>query len=147
MKLLLVCTQGGHVTEMLSLMEAFKAHDIVFLTYDNPLTINQPYKILTIEYIGVSLIKMIKSFLPIFKIFKTEKPQMVISTGSEIAIPTFIIARIMGIKTIYIESWCRVKTRSHTGKVLYYFSDLFLVQWPDLVKVYGKKARYEGAVI
>jgi beta-1,4-N-acetylglucosaminyltransferase len=147
MKIALVCTSGGHLTEMLLLMEAFKAHDVVFLTYNNPSTISQPYKIRKIEYIGVSPIRMIKSFLPIFKFLKKEKPQMVISTGSEIAIPTFLLCKIIGIRTVYIESWCWVNTKSGTGKILYYIADLFLVQWPDLVRVYGKKARYEGSVI
>ena len=57
------------------------------------------------------------------------------------------IARIMGIKTIYIVSWCRVKTKSGTGKILYYYSDVFLVQWPELLKKFGKRAMYKGAVI
>ena len=147
MKIGLICNSGGHLTEMFFLMEAFKGHDIFFITYNDPRANQISYKKYLLENIGTDLWKMIKAFFKINNILKKEKPKLVISTGSEIAIPTFIIARIMGIKTIYIESWCRVKTRSKTGKILYYFSDLFLVQWPQLLNKYGKKARYEGAVI
>ena len=81
------------------------------------------------------------------KVARKEKPDLIVSTGSEIAIPPYILARFMRIKTIYIESWCRIKTKSGTGRILYYFSNVFLVQWPELVKLYGKKAKYRGAVI
>ena len=147
MKIALVCSQGGHLTEMLMLMKAFDSHDVFFITYDNPSTTQLKYKKYLTENIGTSFSKMIKSFIEIFKILRKEKPDMVVSTGAEIAIPSIILAKFLRIKTVYIESWCRVKTRSGAGRILYYFSDLFLVQWPELIKLYGKKAIYKGAVI
>ncbi|MDP3029141.1 MAG: hypothetical protein Q8O04_06545 [Deltaproteobacteria bacterium] len=44
---------------------------------------------------------------------------------------------------IFIESWSRVTTKSTTGKICYYLSDLFFVQWPELIKRYPK-AIYAG---
>jgi len=147
MKVALVCSQGGHLTEMLLLMKAFDKHDVFFVTYKNPSTTQLKYKKYLTENIGTNVWKMIKAFIHIFKILSKEKPDMVISTGAEIAIPSIILAKFMRIKTVYIESWCRVKTKSGAGRILYYFSDLFLVQWPELIKTYGKKAIYKGAVI
>jgi UDP-N-acetylglucosamine:LPS N-acetylglucosamine transferase len=147
MKIALVCSQGGHLTEMLFLMEAFDGHDIFFITHTNPRTNQLKYRKYLIENIGTDIRKMANAFFQTFKILRKEKPDLIVSTGSEIAIPATILARFMKIKTIYIESWCRVKTKSGTGRILYHFSNHFLVQWPDLVKKYGKKARYEGAVI
>jgi beta-1,4-N-acetylglucosaminyltransferase len=147
MKIALVCSHGGHLTEMLQLMEAFEGHDVFFVTYTSPRTSNLGFRSYLIENIGKSPIRMLKSFFQIHSIFVKEKPDMVLSTGSEIAIPAFFLAGVMGIKTIFIESWCRISTKSFTGRVLYYVSDIFLVQWPQLLKIYGKKARFEGAVI
>ncbi len=147
MKIALVCSQGGHLTEMLFLMEAFNRHDIFFITHPNPRTKQLKHKKYLIEDIGTDIWKMINAFIQTFKILKKEKPNLIISTGSEVAIPAIILSRFMKIKTIYIESWCRIKTKSGTGRILYYFSNHFLVQWPELKKKYGKKARYEGAVI
>ena len=147
MKIALVCSQGGHLTEILFLMDAFKGHDTFFITYTNVRTNQLEYKKYLIEEIGTDIWKMIKAFFEIFRILKKEKPKLIVSTGPEIAIPAIILARFMKIKTIYIESWCRVKTKSGTGKILYYLSNYFLVQWPDLLKKYGKRARFEGAVI
>lgn len=132
---------------MIFLKEAFEGHETVFLTYENPTTTTFPYEIYTIKRIDTNFWAMLQSFLRIFIIIKTEKPKIIISTGAEIAIPVFIIGKLMGIKMVYIESWCRVKTKSGAGRIAYYLADVFLVQWPGLVKIYGKKARYEGAVI
>ena len=147
MKLALVCSHGGHLTEIMYLLDAFEGHDTFFITYNNFRTKNLEQKKYLLENIGTSPFKMFKSFFQIGKILLKEKPDTIISTGSEIAIPTFIIAKILGIKTIFIESWCRVKTKSGTGKIVYYLSDLFLVQWPELIELYGRKAKYVGAVV
>jgi beta-1,4-N-acetylglucosaminyltransferase len=146
MKIALVCSHGGHLTEILYLMEAFKDHEIFFITYENFRTNDLKQKKYLLKNIGTNPIRMFKAFFQIRSILSEEKPDYIVSTGSEIAIPSFILARIMGIKSIFIESWCRVQTRSGTGKIVYYFSDIFLVQWPELLKLYGKKASYEGAV-
>lgn len=147
MKLALVCSHGGHLTELMYLLDAFKEHEIFFITYDNFRTRELTYRKYLMENIGTNPIKMSVGFLKTFKILSKEKPDIIISTGSEIAIPAFIIAKLLGIKTIFIESWCRVKTKSGTGKLVYPLSDLFLVQWPELLELYGKKAKYVGAVI
>ncbi|ASJ03592.1 capsular biosynthesis protein [Thermococcus profundus] len=147
MKVALVCSHGGHLTEMLYLMDAVRNHDVFFITYDNFRTRDLPYKKYLLENIGTNPVRMLKSFFQIGVILAKEKPGVIISTGSEIAIPAFVIARFMGIKTIFIESWCRIKTKSGTGKIVYYLSDLFLVQWPQLLELYGNKAKYVGAVV
>lgn len=147
MKLALVCNAGGHMTEMLFLFEAFENHNIFFITNDDPRLKHIKYQKFLFDYIGNNQWRMIKSFPRTFKILIKEKPDIIISTGAEISIPSFILAKILGIKTIYIESWARVKNKSRSGRVLYYIADVFLVQWPDLLKKYGKKARFEGGVI
>ena len=46
---------------------------------------------------------------------------------------------------IFIESFCRVKSLSLTGKLLYYFVDKFIVQWENLQIKYSK-AEYIGKI-
>jgi beta-1,4-N-acetylglucosaminyltransferase len=147
MKIALVSNLGGHLTQIFFLLEAFENHEIFFVTNDDPRMKKVKYKKFLIEYININPWKMIKAFFKTFIILTKEKPNLIISTGVEIAIPFFIFARMMGIKTIYIESWSRVKNKTRTGRILYYIADVFLVQWPDLLKEYGKKARYEGGVV
>ncbi|KAI8376270.1 oligosaccharide biosynthesis protein Alg14 like-domain-containing protein [Radiomyces spectabilis] len=53
---------------------------------------------------------------------------------------------IKAIQIIYVESFARVHTLSLTGKILYYFADEFIVQWPQLSQRY-KRAKYTGILI
>ncbi|KAM6079777.1 UDP-N-acetylglucosamine transferase subunit ALG14 isoform 3-T3 [Theristicus caerulescens] len=56
---------------------------------------------------------------------------------------------LVGIKRaiiVYVESICRVETLSLSGKILYYFSDYFIVQWPDLKEKYPKSV-YLGRIV
>lgn len=147
MKIALVCSHGGHLTELLYLMDAFKDHDVFFVTYNNFRTEKLDYPKYLMKNIGTNPIRMLQSFFKFIQIFRREKPDIIISTGSEIAIPAIFLAKILRKKTIFIESWCRVKTKSATGKMIYYISDEFLVQWPQLLEIYGDKAKYKGAVI
>jgi len=140
MKICLTCSHGGHLTEMLQLMDVFKEHDIFFITYEGERT-----KELSPKYtIKNGEINLLMSIPSIFGILIKEKPRLIISTGSEIAIPVFYAGRLLGIKTIFIESLCRINEPSGTGKLVYLVSNVFLVQWKELQKKYGKKSQYWG---
>lgn len=52
-----------------------------------------------------------------------------------------LLLGILGLKRVlivYVESICRVETLSLSGKILYYFSDYFFVQWAPLKDKYPK---------
>ena len=146
MKICLVCSHGGHLTEILHFKEAFEGHETFFITYDSARTRELERKYL-LRNIGKNPLLMTVALLSTFRILLKEKPALIISTGSEIAIPAFYLAKIFRIKTIFIETWTRVIQPSGTGRVVYPVSDVFLVQWERLLPEYGKKAKYEGAIV
>ena len=146
MKIALTCSHGGHLTEMFYLIDAFDGHDIFFITYESFRTQTLNHKKYLLKNIDKNPFKMILAFFKIFWILFKERPKVVVSTGSEIAIPTLYIAKLMRIKTVFIESWCRVKNPSGAGRLVYDVSDIFLVQWPLLLNKYGDKTKYFGGV-
>lgn len=145
-KICLVCSYGGHLTQILNLMNAFKDNEVFFITYNSERAKALKYRKYLLENIGLSPVRMFSSFFKFLKIFMKENPKVIISTGSEIAIPAFLLAKILGIKTIFIESVSRIRNLSGTGKFVYPIADLFFVQWEQLAKQY-KKARYAGGLI
>jgi UDP-N-acetylglucosamine:LPS N-acetylglucosamine transferase len=149
MKIGLVCSPGGHLTDMVELREAFEGHEIFWVTYlsKSAETLAEHSQVYQMENIGASPVRLLKSIWPAWQILRREKPAWVVSTGSEIALPFFWLAKLLHIKTIYIECVCRVTTASQTGKLLYPITTHFFVQWPGLVKVYGTRARYDGGVL
>jgi beta-1,4-N-acetylglucosaminyltransferase len=148
MKVALVCSHGGHLTEMLELLEAFEGFDVFFVTYQSRRAeeLEQQQRVYTLPNIGASLFRLLRSMPAVWHILCRERPDALVSTGSEIAIPFFVLAKLLRIKTVFVESWCRVHTPSKTGRVLYPLADSFLVQWPQLLAVYGTKARYAGGL-
>lgn len=146
MKICLTCSHGGHLTEVLQLMDAFEGQDIFFITYKGARSseLNKKY---TLNNLGKNPVRFLLSIPKVFSILLHEKPDIVISTGSEIAIPVFYTAKLLGIKTMFIESLCRVEEPSLSGKIVYPVSDVFLVQWKQLLSKFGKKAQYWGNVL
>ncbi|XP_052398365.1 UDP-N-acetylglucosamine transferase subunit ALG14 homolog [Carassius gibelio] len=69
---------------------------------------------------------------------------LVLCNGPGTCVPlcaTGLLLGVLGLKRvliIYVESICCVKTLSLSGKILYYFSDYFFVQWASLRDTYPK---------
>jgi UDP-N-acetylglucosamine:LPS N-acetylglucosamine transferase len=66
-----------------------------------------------------------------------------ISTGPGIALLPFLIFRLFGAKTVFIETFCRFTSRSITGRIMYLIASRFLVQNKEQLALYPK-AEYSG---
>ena len=148
MKICVACSAGGHLTEIMQLEEVFKRYDHFFVTYKNPdseeLTkMGKVYYIINPER---SVIKFVKNFFQAAVVLLKERPDVVITTGAGIVIPLCYLAKMAGKKIVYIESFCRIDKKSPVGRILYPVSDLFLIQWKELLGKYGSKAKYAGRV-
>jgi beta-1,4-N-acetylglucosaminyltransferase len=149
MKICLVCSHGGHFTETLQLLEAFQGLEIVIATYHSAreAEARQLGRAYFTNNIGMSAWRMAKAFPWALWILLRERPRVVLSLGAEIAVPFFFWARLLGMRSIFIESWCRVENLSLTARLVYPLVDEFWVQWPQLLAACGPKAHCNGAVI
>jgi beta-1,4-N-acetylglucosaminyltransferase len=149
LKIALVCSHGGHLTETEALWPAFAEHECFLVSYRCERTekFDRVQRKYLLQNIGANLWRMAKAFAQAVIILSKEQPDVVLSTGSEIAIPFLWVGKLLGIRTVYVESWCRIRTRSGTGPLVYPAADLFLVQWPGVIDLYGPKARYEGGLL
>ncbi|XP_006831002.1 PREDICTED: UDP-N-acetylglucosamine transferase subunit ALG14 homolog [Chrysochloris asiatica] len=95
-----------------------------------------------------TLYSMLYSFPLTFRL----KPDLVLCNGPGTCLPICISALLLGILgvkkviIVYVESVCRVETLSLSGKILYYLSDYFIVQWPTLKEKYPKSV-YLGRIV
>ena len=97
-------------------------------------------------HISRNLKNLFRNLILAWKILSKEKPQVVLSTGAGVCVPFFLVARIRGIKTVYIESLARINELSLTGRLVYRFTDEFIVQWPELAERY-RNAKYKGQLL
>jgi len=143
----LACSDGGHLTSMCELMEAFGERDIFLITYEGIRKPSGFHRVYYIRRMYNNPFKFIVGSLQILRVLICERPSMSISTGSEVAIPFMLFSKLLGSKTVYVESVARISVLSRAGLLLYGKVDYFLVQWPELLKKYGSKAEYRGRLL
>lgn len=160
------CNQGGHFSQMMALRELFGKYDSVLVTDNVRATKDMP-ALKDIDNIVVmegesSRRKDVKneenanrwSFLDVYiqmlfesrKIWKQYRPKVIISTGSNIAVPLFLIGKLHGSKIIFIETRAKVYARSMTGILVRKLADRIFVQWPEMLKLYPE-AIYCGTLV
>lgn len=150
MKACFVASSGGHWEELLCMKSIAEEHDTFYVTEEGGQARDCSLKKI---YLLPQINRRQKDFFWRFamllasagKIMRKEKPDFVITTGALIAFPFCLYAKLMGAKVIYIESFARINDRSLTGKLVYPFADLFLVQWESLLELYPK-AKYVGGI-
>jgi beta-1,4-N-acetylglucosaminyltransferase len=147
LRIALVCSHGGHLSEMELLKPAFEGHRCFLVTYRSPRTEALDGRHYLLPNIGTSPWRLLGAFARAAWVLARERPDVVLSTGSEIAIPFLWLGRLLGARTAYVESCCRVTAPSRTGPLVYPVSDLFLVQWPTLLERYGPRAQYLGGLM
>jgi len=158
MRIGIIVSGSGHMDEALTVIEAFKGHDIFLVTYYQEGQRNFSYpgikNVYSIKLWGNGSIGfkfVLSSFINIFElifILMKERPKALFSTGSEIAIVPFFVGKyILRAKLIFLETVTRVIQPSGTAKILYPIVDLFLVQWESLIKNLGPKALFRGRIV
>ena len=79
----------------------------------------------------------------LLKLRRQYRVSLAISTGPGLAIPAFFWCKIIGIKTLFVESWCRFYQRSFSGNVCRFMADRFYYQNKSMQSLYPK-GRWSG---
>ena len=146
-KIMLISSTGGHLSELMALEKGFSKYNYYYVTEktkDN-LTLKKRYgKNINFLIYGTKDHKLVypfkliaNCFISLFLYFKIH-PKAIITTGAHTAGPMCLIGKIFGSKIIYIETLANINTKTITGKLLYPVSDLFIVQWQSMKKLYPK---------
>ena len=162
---LFASSPGGHFSQLIALHDLFDKYQAVIVT-NNQLAdkrIPELKNVYSIEKLAdnranaanrkkkrtrIQKIPLyIKMYRECFVIWKKYRPKVIVSTGSNIAIPFCFIAKLFGSKFVFIESRAKVYSKTATGKAIRHLADVVLVQWPEMVNVYGGKALYLGTLV
>lgn len=153
-KIMYISSSGGHLSEMLQLKSLFDKYDYHIITEKSPSTtyLKQQYgKKVNYVLFGTRkqkfkypFILLINCFLSLFYFIKY-RPDFIITTGAHTAGPMCCIGKLFGKKIIFIESFANRTTKTVTGRLIYKFADLFVVQWEDMLELYPN-AKYFGSI-
>ena len=141
MKVCLVCSSGGHLAHLYMLKPFWKDKDRFWVTFDK----EDARSILKDERMYPCHFPTNRSLKALFintkiayKIIKTEKPNLIISSGAAVAVPFFYLGKLFGAKVVYIEVFDRINKPTTTGRMVYPIADLFIVEWEEMKKIYPK---------
>lgn len=142
-KICLIASSGGHLEEINQLNDVINKYNCYYVvTNTDAAKQNKKYKYFIKDFNRknkfVYFLRLIYMFIEQLIIFLREKPDIILTTGAGLVIPTCLYAKMFRKKIIFIESFARMDDLSKTGKFLYKISDLFIVQWESLTKKYDK---------
>lgn len=134
MKIALVGSSGGHLTQLLLMRPWWERYDRFWVTFDKPdarsgLSGERTYW--CHHPTNRHVPNLVRNTVLAWRILSHERPDVIVSTGAAVAIPFFAIGRLRGAFTVFIEVYDRVSSPTLTGRVVYPISHRFVVQWPE----------------
>jgi beta-1,4-N-acetylglucosaminyltransferase len=135
MKILLVCSSGGHFKGLQQLRPFWENHDRLWVTFRTATTETA----LTDETVAWAysptnrnLPNLWRNLLLAFQIISKHRPDLILSTGAGVAVPFLILGKLFGSQTVFVESVTRIQTLSLSARLVLPFLSVLYVQWPQL---------------
>lgn len=161
--------EGGHFAQLMALHDLFEKYDTIIVTDNKRANKDIPAlkNVRAIEFAMAFADKRdeltkdkskklthasyLFAYKDLFKqchtIWKKYHPKVIISTGSNIAVPLCFIAKLYGSHFVYIETRAKVYNKTISGKIVERLADKVIVQWPEMVDVYKGRAEYFGTLV
>jgi len=140
-KVALVCSSGGHLAQLHRLRPWWSRHERVWVTFDTPdalaLLADEPV-VWAHHPTTRNLPNAIRNLGLALRVLRRERPDVVVSDGAGVAFPFFLAAKLVRAKTVYIEVYDRIDSRTLTGRLCAPITDLFCVQWEEQRRLYPR---------
>ena len=137
-KICFVSSSGGHWEQLQKLKPLADKYEGFFVTektqFDAPLA--SYFMMQTDLKDKLMPFKMLVNSVKALKIWIKEKPDLIITTGTMVAYPFYLLSIICKKKFIFIETFGRANMPTVAGKLMEKHSDLFIVQWETQKKQY-----------
>lgn len=145
-KICLVSSSGGHWEQLQKLKPLIEKYDGFTVTEKTQIPTEAQYFMIQTDLKDKLMpFKMLVNAIRTIGIWIKEKPDYIITTGTMVAYPFYLLAVLFHKKFVFIETFGRADMPTVAGKLMEKHSDLFIVQWESQVKHY-KKAIYGGCL-
>jgi beta-1,4-N-acetylglucosaminyltransferase len=145
---LLVCSTGGHLFQLVALREAFDEFDRAWVTFDK----SDARSLLAGERVfyaygptNRSIKNLLRNLALAWRLVRRTRPRTIVTTGAGVAVPFAWIGRLRGARVVYVESFTRISVPSLSCRMIAPVADRIYAQWPELAQSL-RRARYVGNV-
>ena len=135
-RILAVASGGGHWVQLLRMMPAFDGQQLVFATTMASLqkeVADKPFYHVP-DANRRRPITMLRLMAKMLWIVIKERPDFVISTGAAPGYMSILFGKLLGARTIWVDSIANVDRLSMSGRWAGKLADLWLTQWPQLAQ-------------
>lgn len=146
-RILAVSSGGGHWVQLLRLRPAFEGCRVDYVTVRKSYGADLDGERLFVVRDATRWNKfaLLAMACGILWIILRVRPHVVVSTGAAPGYFALRFGRLLGARTIWVDSIANVEEMSMTGGLVRRYADLWLTQWPHLASPDGPG--YKGAVI
>ena len=145
-KVMAVASIGGHWIQLLRIARPMEEHyEMVYVsTHPKCATMVEGQKFYqTADFSRTDAWKLIPSFFKALKTIVQEKPDAIITTGAAPGLVYLLAGKLLGRKTIWIDSIANAEHLSASGRMASKFASRIYTQWKDLAV---GKIQYAGNV-
>lgn len=146
--LLLVCSTGGHLLQLVALRESWQPYSRAWVTFDK----SDARSLLDAERVyfaygptNRSVRNLLRNLWLAWRVVGELRPKVVLTTGAGVAVPFAWIARLRGATVVYVESLARIDGPSLTYRLIAPIATRRYVQWPELAEALPR-SRFAGNV-
>jgi glycosyltransferase involved in cell wall biosynthesis len=145
-KILAVASAGGHWVQLLRLRPAFEGHHVEYLSTNDGFRtdVNECLHVVTDASMWEKL-KLLKMFLEVARVVFAMRPDVVVTTGAAPGFAAIVFGRLIGARTIWIDSIANAEKLSSSGRQARHWASAWLTQWKHLSSKNGPN--YWGAVL
>lgn len=141
LKLCFAASSGGHYEQLMMLKPLIEKYNSFVITERTAYGVEaNDLKTYYVAQVNrkekLCLFKLIEIAFKSLYIYAKERPDVIICTGVLAMIPMCLIMKLFGKKLIFIESFAKVSSPTHSGRFLYKYADQFYVQWESMKKFY-----------
>jgi UDP-N-acetylglucosamine:LPS N-acetylglucosamine transferase len=155
-RILAIASGGGHWVQLFRLRPAFDGHDVIYATTMKGLEqqvvldaaerhVTRPTFILLPEANRWQKVRMAILMAKIAWLILRFKPHHIISTGAAHGYFAIRFGKLIGSKTIWLDSIANAEEASMSGRLIKPYADHCLTQWPEVADKEG--LAFHGAVL
>jgi UDP-N-acetylglucosamine:LPS N-acetylglucosamine transferase len=144
MRALFVCSSGGHLAQLVALRPWWSGVHRRWVTFDtlDAASLLQGEEVVRAHHPTTrNLPNLLRNAGLAVSELRRHRPDVIVTSGAGVALPFFVLGRLLGIPTIYIEVFDRMDTATLTAKLCRPFTTRMLVQWDE------QQALYPEAVV
>lgn len=143
----LAYSPGGHFTELCRALDGIVFTDCFHVTFAGDRPIDEAgIRTYRVMHPRRSPWRTIRNVAQSLQIILRERPRIVITTGADVAVPIFILARLSGAKTVFIETGGSLQP-TLAGRLCYPFASRFIVQWPTRLATFPRARLAQGLLL